>query len=135
MNERRYDDAFELSSDDLEWWLAGDDSIASQKVSGTVNKAEFTNAMGQVMDPAVAGVTFDPGLILVEDNKLAMTIESRAELKNGPCGSILFVPNVTRDRVEPGTRCAVDHTRSRRNTGTNLPAYAFDPVTKLCCRR
>jgi hypothetical protein len=52
-----------------------------------------------------------------------------------PCGSILFVPNVTRDRVQPGTRCAVDHTRSRRNTGTNLPAYAFDPVTKPCCRR
>jgi hypothetical protein len=52
-----------------------------------------------------------------------------------PCGSILFVPNVTRDLVQPGTRCAVDHTRSRRNTGTNLPAYAFDAITKLCCRR
>jgi hypothetical protein len=34
------------------------------------------------------------------------------------CGSILFAPNATRDRVEPGTRCAVDHARSRRSTGT-----------------
>jgi hypothetical protein len=84
MNERRYDDAFELSRDDLEWWLAGDDSIDSLKVSATVNKAEFTRAMGQVMDLAVAGVTFEPGLILVEDNKLAVTLESRAELKKDP---------------------------------------------------
>ena len=29
-----------------------------------------------------------------------------------------YVENVTRDRVGPDTRCAVDHTRSRRNTGT-----------------
>src|ERR1700686_2266561 len=35
-----------------------------------------------------------------------------------PGGPILFVPNLTRDRVEPDTECAVDHTRSRRNTGT-----------------
>jgi hypothetical protein len=35
-----------------------------------------------------------------------------------PCGPILFVPNLTRNRVEPDTECAVDHTRSRRNTGT-----------------
>jgi ketosteroid isomerase-like protein len=31
----------------------------------------------------VGGVTFEPGLMLVEGNRLAMTLESRAELKNG----------------------------------------------------
>lgn len=83
MHERRYDDAFELLSDDLEWWLAGDDSIDSQKVSGTVNKAEFTQAMGQVMDLTIGSVTLEPGLMLVEGNKLATTLENRAELKYG----------------------------------------------------
>jgi hypothetical protein len=47
-----------------------------------------------------------------------------------PCGSILFVPNVTRDRVEPGTRCAVDHTRSRRNTGTKRAGICVQPCYK-----
>jgi hypothetical protein len=31
MNERRYDDAFELLSDDLEWWLAGDESKGTRR--------------------------------------------------------------------------------------------------------
>jgi hypothetical protein len=46
------------------------------------------------------------------------------------CGSILFAPDVTRDWVEPGTRCAVDHTRSDGIRARNLPAYAFDLFNK-----
>jgi ketosteroid isomerase-like protein len=83
MNQRKYDSAFELLSDDLEWWLLGYDPVEGQQVTGTVNKAEFTQAIRQVMDLTVGGVTFEPGLMLVEGNRLAMTLESRAELKNG----------------------------------------------------
>jgi ketosteroid isomerase-like protein len=83
MNMRKYDSAFELLSDDLEWWLLGYDPVDGQQVIGTLNKTEFAQAMGQVMNLTVGGVTFEPGLILVEGNRLAMTLESRAELKNG----------------------------------------------------
>src|ERR1700682_2101942 len=83
MNLRKYDSAFELLSDDLEWWLLGYDPLDGQQVSGTVTKAEFTEAIHEVMNRTVGGVTFEPGLMLVEGNRLAMTLESRAELKNG----------------------------------------------------
>jgi ketosteroid isomerase-like protein len=83
LNQRKYDSAFELLSDDLEWWLSGTQSVGGQKTSGTLNKAEFTQAMGLIRDLTVGGVTFEPGLTLVEGNRLAMTLESRAELKNG----------------------------------------------------
>jgi ketosteroid isomerase-like protein len=83
MNQRNYDSAFELLSDDLEWWLSGTQSVGGLKTSGTLSKAEFTQAMGLVTDLTVGGVTFEPGLILAEGNRLAMTLESRAALKNG----------------------------------------------------
>jgi ketosteroid isomerase-like protein len=83
LNERKFDSAFELLSDDLEWWLSGTQSVGGQKTSGTLSKAEFTQAMGLIRDLTVGGVTFEPGLMLVEGNRLAMTLESRAELKNG----------------------------------------------------
>jgi ketosteroid isomerase-like protein len=83
MNERKYDSAFELLSDDLEWWLLGYEPVDGHQVNGTVNKAEFTQAMRQVMNLTVDGITFEPGMMLVDGNKLALTLESRAELKNG----------------------------------------------------
>jgi ketosteroid isomerase-like protein len=83
LNERMYARAFALLSDDLEWWLSGTQSVGGQKASGTLNKAEFTQAMGLIRDLTVGGVTFEPGLMLVEGDRLAMTLESRAELKNG----------------------------------------------------
>jgi ketosteroid isomerase-like protein len=83
LNERKFDTAFELLSDDLEWWLSGNQSVGGQKASGTLNKAEFTQAMGLSTDLTVRGVTFEPGLMLVDGDMLAMTLESRAELKNG----------------------------------------------------
>jgi ketosteroid isomerase-like protein len=83
LNERQFDSAFELLSDDLEWWLSGTQSVGGLKTSGTLSKAEFTQAMGLVTDLTVGGVTFEPGLILAEGNRLAMTLESRAELTNG----------------------------------------------------
>jgi ketosteroid isomerase-like protein len=83
MNQRKYDSAFELLSDDLEWWLLGYEPAKGQQVNGTVNKAEFTQAIRQVMNPTVDGVTFEPGLTVVEGNRVAVTVESRAELKNG----------------------------------------------------
>jgi uncharacterized protein len=83
LNERKFDSALALLSDDLEWWLSGTQSVGGQKTSGTLSKAEFTQAMGLIRDLTVGGVTFEPGLMLVEGNRLAMTLESRAELKNG----------------------------------------------------
>jgi ketosteroid isomerase-like protein len=83
LNERKYDSAFKLLSDDLQWWLSGTQAVGGLRTSGTLNKAEFTQAMGLVSDLTVGGMAFEPGMILVEGNRLAMTLESKAELHNG----------------------------------------------------
>jgi ketosteroid isomerase-like protein len=83
LNEGKFDGAFELLSDDVEWWLSGTQSVGGQKASGTLNKAEFTQAMRLVGDLTVGGMAFEPGMMLVEGNSLAITVESKAELQNG----------------------------------------------------
>lgn len=83
MTEGKYEDAFKLVRDDFDWWMPGDGSVGDPRVSGTINKAEYLQALSLIVGKVDGGITFEPGLVLVEGNRLAMTGESRAQLKNG----------------------------------------------------
>lgn len=73
-----YDGALAMLSDDATWWVAG-----STALSGTYNKTEFADLLGQVTPLAPQGLSVTPKLLTAEDDRVTVEAESYGEITNG----------------------------------------------------
>jgi hypothetical protein len=58
--------------------VPGDEGRLIGAAGGTLNKVEFPQAMGLIGDLTVGGMTFEPGLMRVEGDRLAMSRAARS---------------------------------------------------------
>ncbi len=77
-SESRFDDAFELLSDDLVWQVMG-----TTDISGKYSKAEFRELVNGVADNTNNGIQVIPDQMTAEGNRVSMEAHSYGEMKDG----------------------------------------------------
>lgn len=77
-SESRFDDAFELLSDDLVWQVMG-----TTDISGKYSKTEFRELVNGVADNTNNGIQVIPDQLTTEGNRVSMEAHSYGEMKDG----------------------------------------------------